>query len=165
MLNQREKINHELLSTVAATKWLFQIFSPICCFQIPLAGTTQNEMQLFWCIIFQYQCCSVNTLSHLHQRGMSEAVLYQLVCSVPTDMTERTAGKNNLTAHEGREMKVWVFSLLYSLTVLRLVLDTAFISLGIKSRCILDFVCTEQESCTQYISTQERSAISLISNP
>lgn len=49
---------------------------------------------------------------------ISEAVLYQLVCSVPTDMTERTAGENSLTVQEKGKCFFFLFfcsffSLLY----------------------------------------------------
>lgn len=61
-----KKMNHELLSTAALTKWLPYIFSPICCFQIPLAGRAQDAMYLFWWIVFQWHCCSVNRLCQPH---------------------------------------------------------------------------------------------------
>lgn len=47
-MNKRKEINHELLGTEAGTKQLSYSPSPIWCFQIPLEGTTQNEMYLFF---------------------------------------------------------------------------------------------------------------------
>lgn len=55
----------------------------------------------------------LSILSHPHQRKSSEAVLHQLLCSVPTDVTERTAGENNLAAHEEKRNEcVFFLSLL-----------------------------------------------------